>query len=75
MLARRLRTILLDMTRAEAIYTTRLPRVAGLSSGRTALVTSRPFRAPHQAIADVGRIDAESVRGRPIAGPIRPRLR
>jgi magnesium chelatase family protein len=28
-------------------------RVAGLTDGRTALVTSRPFRAPYQTISDV----------------------
>jgi magnesium chelatase family protein len=41
---------------AEAIDTTRIHRVAGLTDGRTALVTSRPFRAPHQTISEVGRI-------------------
>jgi magnesium chelatase family protein len=44
------------MTLAEAIETTRLPRVAGLTGGRTACVTTRPFRAPHQTIAGVGLI-------------------
>jgi magnesium chelatase family protein len=44
------------MSVAEAIETTRLPRVAGLTDGRTALVTSRPFRAPHHTISDVGLI-------------------
>jgi magnesium chelatase family protein len=40
--ARRLTTILPDMTLAEAIETTRVHSVAG----RTALVTTRPFRVP-----------------------------
>jgi magnesium chelatase family protein len=56
MLARRLTTILPEMTLAEAIETTRIHRVAGLTGGRTAFVTMRPFRAPHHTISDVGRI-------------------
>jgi Magnesium chelatase, subunit ChlI len=56
MLARRLTTILPAMRLAEAIATTRLHRVAGLTGGRTAMVTTRPFRAPPHTIADVGLI-------------------
>jgi hypothetical protein len=39
-LARRLATILPDLTLAEAIETTRIHRVPGLTGGRIALVTS-----------------------------------
>jgi magnesium chelatase family protein len=46
MLARRLTTILPAMSLAEALETTRIPRVAGLTGARTAFVTTRPFRAP-----------------------------
>ena len=56
MLARRLTTILPVMTLAEAIETTRIHRVAGLTGDRTALVTTRPFRAPHHTISDAGLI-------------------
>src|SRR5215510_11949870 len=56
MLARRLTTMLPAMTLAEAIETTRIHRVAGLTGDRTALVTTRPFRAPHQTISEVGLI-------------------
>jgi magnesium chelatase family protein len=56
MLARRLTTILPDMTLAEAIDTTRIHSVAGLTGRRTAFVTTRPFRAPHHTISDVGLI-------------------
>jgi magnesium chelatase family protein len=56
MLARRLTTILPAMTLAEALETTRIHRVAGLTGGRTAWVTTRPFRAPHQTISDAGLI-------------------
>ena len=44
------------MTLAEALETTRLHRVAGLTGDRTALVTTRPCRAPHQTISDAGLI-------------------
>jgi magnesium chelatase family protein len=47
MLARRFTTILPAMTLAEAIGTTRIHSVAGLTGDRTALVTARPVRAPH----------------------------
>jgi magnesium chelatase family protein len=56
MLARRLTTILPAMTLAEAMETTRLHRVAGLTGERTALVTTRPCRAPHHPISDEGPI-------------------
>jgi Magnesium chelatase, subunit ChlI len=36
---------------AAALETTRIHSVAGLTSGRTAFVTTRPFRAPHHTIS------------------------
>jgi magnesium chelatase family protein len=56
MLARRLTTILPAMTLVEAIETTRIHSVAGLTGDRTALVTTRPFRALHHTISDAGLI-------------------
>src|SRR5918999_2181477 len=44
------------MRLAEALETTRLHRVAGLTRGGTTVVTTRPFRAPHHTISDVGLI-------------------
>jgi magnesium chelatase family protein len=44
------------MTLAEALETTRIHRVAGRTGARTAVVTTRPFRAPHHTISDVGLI-------------------
>jgi magnesium chelatase family protein len=44
------------MTLAEALETTRIHSVAGLTGDRTALVTTRPFRAPHLTIPDLGLI-------------------
>ena len=67
MLARRLTTILPEMSLAEALETTRIHRVAGLTDGRTALVTSRPFRAPHQTISDVGLIGGGQI---PLPGEV-----
>jgi hypothetical protein len=59
--ARRLTTILPAPTPAEAIETTRIQRVAGLTGARTAVVTTRPCRAPHHPISDVGRIGGGQV--------------
>ena len=44
------------MPLAEAMEITRIHRVAGLTGDRTALVTTRPFRAPHQTLSDAGLI-------------------
>jgi magnesium chelatase family protein len=61
MLARRLTTILPAMTLPEAIETTRIHRVAGLTGDRAASVTTRPFRAPQHTISDVGLIGGGQV--------------
>jgi Magnesium chelatase, subunit ChlI len=53
MLARRLTTILPAMRLAEALETTRIHRVAGRTGDRTALVTTRPCRAPQHTISGV----------------------
>lgn len=53
MLARRLPTILPGMTRQEALEVTRLHSVAGVLGG-TALVRTRPFRAPHHSVSMAG---------------------
>jgi magnesium chelatase family protein len=60
MLAKRLPTILPPLTLAEAIETTRVHSVMGLMDGH-ALVTSRPFRAPHHTISDAGLIGGGSI--------------
>jgi magnesium chelatase family protein len=56
MLARRVATVLPTMSLAEALETTRIHSVAGLTGDRTALVTTRPCRAPHHTLSDVGLI-------------------
>jgi hypothetical protein len=55
------------MTLPEAIDTTRLHRVAGLTGDRLAWVTTRPFRAPHHTISDVGLIGGGQV---PLPGDV-----
>jgi magnesium chelatase family protein len=60
-MARRPTSILPAMTLADALETTRIPRVAGLTGARTALVTTRPCRAPHHTISDVGLIGGGQV--------------
>jgi magnesium chelatase family protein len=52
---------------AEAIDTTRIPHVADLTGARIALVTTRPWRAPHHTIADVGLIGGGQV---PLPGDV-----
>jgi magnesium chelatase family protein len=60
MLARRLPTILPDMTLAEAIEATKVHSVAGLMDGQ-ALIATRPFRSPHHTISDAGLIGGGAV--------------
>ncbi len=54
MLAKRMATIMPDMTEEEAIETTRIHSIAGLLDAREGLVSGRPFRSPHHTISDVG---------------------
>lgn len=54
MLARRLPSILPPLTFEEALETTKIYSVAGLLEKDQALVTRRPFRAPHHTISDAG---------------------
>ena len=54
MLARRLPTILPDLTLEEAIQTTKLYSVAGLLGMRQALIGTRPFRSPHHTVSEAG---------------------
>lgn len=56
MLAKRLPTILPDLTLREALETTKIHSVAGLMEADMALVATRPFRSPHHTISDAGLI-------------------
>ncbi|MDR0248187.1 MAG: YifB family Mg chelatase-like AAA ATPase [Oscillospiraceae bacterium] len=54
MLARRLPSILPDMTREEALEATGIHSVVGLTSRAEPILTSRPFRSPHHTISAGG---------------------
>ena len=54
MLARRLPSILPDLTRREALECTQVHSVLGLTSREEPLLTRRPFRAPHHTISVMG---------------------
>jgi len=56
MLARRLPTILPDLTLEEALETTKIHSVAGKLPPNAALIATRPFRSPHHTISDAGLI-------------------
>lgn len=53
MLARRLPGILPKPTSEESIEITRVYSAAGLLTGKTELITKRPFRAPHHTASEV----------------------
>jgi magnesium chelatase family protein len=56
MLARRLPSILPDLSFAEALETTKIYSTMGLIPKEKSLITTRPFRAPHHTISDAGLI-------------------
>jgi magnesium chelatase family protein len=61
MLARRLPGILPSLDMDEALDVTRIHSVAGLLPAGKALVTTRPFRAPHHTVSYAGLIGGGSV--------------
>lgn len=54
MLAKRLPTILPEMTFEESIETTKIHSVAGILNKRDPIVSVRPFRSPHHTISAAG---------------------
>jgi magnesium chelatase family protein len=54
MLAKRMPSILPEMTIEEALETTKIHSIAGTLKAHHALVARRPFRAPHHTISDAG---------------------
>lgn len=54
MLAKRIPSILPDMTFSETIETTKIHSIAGILPDNSPLVTTRPFRAPHHTVSPAG---------------------
>lgn len=61
MLAKRLPSILPPMTFDEALETTKIHSVAGILPPDTAIVSTRPFRAPHHTISDAALVGGGAV--------------
>ena len=53
MLAKRIQTILPDMSFDEAVSTTAVYSVAGILNAEIPLIVTRPFRSPHHTVTDV----------------------
>jgi magnesium chelatase family protein len=60
MLAKRLPTILPDLTLIEALETTKIHSVMGTLNGQ-AIIATRPFRSPHHTISDAGLVGGGTV--------------
>jgi len=54
MLAKRLPTIMPDMSEEEAIEATKIHSITGMLDVDRVFLTTRPFRAPHHTISDAG---------------------
>ncbi|MBW1811560.1 MAG: YifB family Mg chelatase-like AAA ATPase, partial [Deltaproteobacteria bacterium] len=61
MLARRLATILPPLSFEEAVETTKIYSIMGLTRPGLALIGTRPFRAPHHTVSDAGLIGGGSI--------------
>lgn len=61
MLAKRMPSILPEMTFEESIETTNIHSVAGLLDKQSPLVTERPFRSPHHTVSAAGLAGGGSV--------------
>ncbi len=53
MMAKRLPSILPPLTLQEALETTKIHSVAGVTGKNISLITQRPFRSPHHTVSDV----------------------
>ena len=67
MLAKRVPTILPQLSAAESIETTRIYSALGLLQSGQPLLATRPFRAPHHTISEAGLVGGRSI---PMPGEI-----
>jgi magnesium chelatase family protein len=67
MLAKRIPTILPEMTLEEAVETTRIHSLMGMTYNENSLIATRPFRSPHHTISDAGLIGGGSM---PLPGEV-----
>ena len=67
MLAKRIPTILPQLSAAESVETTRIYSALGLISSGQPLLATRPFRAPHHTISEAGLVGGRSI---PMPGEI-----
>ena len=61
MLARRLPTILPDMTLDESIETTKIHSISGMTNNGSALVAQRALRPPHHTVSDIALIGGGTI--------------
>ncbi|MBO5098777.1 MAG: YifB family Mg chelatase-like AAA ATPase [Clostridia bacterium] len=54
MLAKRIGSILPEMTLNEALEVTKIHSIAGVTDKNTSLITKRPFRSPHHTVSAAG---------------------
>ena len=61
MLAKRLPTILPELTLTESMETTKVFSLLGLLADNSSLLPTRPFRAPHHTISDAGLVGGGTI--------------
>lgn len=61
MMAKRLPSILPQLTLSESLETTQIHSIAGNLQSQTSLIAQRPFRSPHHTISDVALIGGGAV--------------
>ncbi len=69
MLAKRVPTILPDLTPSESIETTRIYSAVGRLKPGQPLLAVRPFRSPHHTISDAGLSKCAASKSREYASP------